>query len=80
MKRPYQKPTMTPIELQSAWGGPPKRPSTGGTRGSCLTGFWAGEPWGTCTGGGNPSAGGTCGGGGTPSPDNFCIAGSSVKP
>lgn len=71
-KRTYEKPELQimPIPQGFAQSDP---------EGSCVSGFFAGEPYGTCTGGGNPSAGGTCGGGSTPSPNDFCIGGSGVS-
>lgn len=72
MKKTYKKPTITTIPVPDAWG-------SYSTRGSCLSGFNAGKPFGTCTGGGNPSGAGSCGSGDSPSPQNWCMAGNSVN-
>jgi len=46
MKRPYQKPTLTPLKLESAWGQP-------SPEGACISG--SGVAGGTCGGGFRPA-------------------------
>jgi hypothetical protein len=79
MKRPYQKPVLTPMDMQNAWGGPPKRPPSGGDKGTCVSGWWAGDPnIGTCGIGALPRTSGACGPGVGDTSGDTCETGYTV--